>query len=94
MNELSKIKGEGFFNHNVQSVRLLMNIENNGDGKNITVQVLDAIFCHNGEMFPIQRHHETFEWNQHIQIRSLNLLLLSHTRLHSVYHKMICIAIA
>lgn len=27
-----------------------MNIENCGKGNNITVQVLDAIFCHNGEM--------------------------------------------
>lgn len=50
---LSKISlkyGEGYFNHNVQSVRTLMNIENGGKGNNVTVQVLDAIFCHNGEM--------------------------------------------
>lgn len=50
LNEISLKYNEGFFNHNVQSVRTLMNIENNGNGSNITLQVLDAIFCHNGEI--------------------------------------------
>lgn len=49
LNELSINYGEGYFYHNVQSVRILMNIENNGVGNNVTLQVLDAIFCHNGE---------------------------------------------
>ena len=49
LNEISLKNNEGFFYHNVQSVRLLMDIENNGYGDNITVQVLDAILCHNGE---------------------------------------------
>lgn len=49
LNELSLKYGEGFFNHNVQSVRTLMNLENGGVGNNITIQVLDAILCHNGE---------------------------------------------
>lgn len=50
LNKLSLKYNEGFFNHNVQSVRILMNIENNGYGNNITIQVLDAILCHNGEV--------------------------------------------
>lgn len=50
LNKLSLEYGEGFFNHNVQSVRTLMNVENNGIGCNITLQVLDAIMCHNGEL--------------------------------------------
>lgn len=50
LSELS-LKYDGtYFNHNVQSVRDLMYIENDGKGLNITVQVLDAIFSHNGEM--------------------------------------------
>lgn len=49
LNALSLEYGEGYFNHNVQSVRLLMNIENGGNGNNLTIQVLDAILCHNGE---------------------------------------------
>ena len=49
LDKLSVKYEEGFFNHNVQSVRTLMNIENYGIGCNVTVQVLDAILCHNGE---------------------------------------------
>ncbi len=40
----------GLFRHNVQSVRVLHEIENKGKGLNITLQVLDGILCHNGEM--------------------------------------------
>lgn len=43
LNEISLKAGCGYFNHNVHSVRLLMNIENYGKGKNITLQTLDAI---------------------------------------------------
>lgn len=49
LNRLSLKYNEGYFNHNVQSVRTLMNIENSGIGNNVTLQVLDAILCHNGE---------------------------------------------
>ena len=49
LNELSLKHGEGYFNHNIQSVRNLMNVENYGQGLNISLQVLDAIMCHNGE---------------------------------------------
>lgn len=50
LNEISLKYNEGFFNHNIESARVLMNIENYGQGLNISVQVLDAIICHNGEM--------------------------------------------
>lgn len=50
LNDLSLEYGEGYFNHNVQSVRILTNLENGGKGANITLQVLDAIMCHNGEL--------------------------------------------
>lgn len=49
LNEISLENNEGYFNHNIQSVRLLMNVENYGKGYNLTLQVLDAIMCHNGE---------------------------------------------
>ena len=51
---LSKISinnNEGVFLHNVQSVRTLMNLEKNGKGLNLCIQVLDGILCHNGEEF-------------------------------------------
>ena len=54
LNKLSLAYKEGYFNHNVQSVRTLMEIENNGKGNNITLQVLDAILCHNGEELKIK----------------------------------------
>ncbi|MGN1337439.1 MAG: deoxyguanosinetriphosphate triphosphohydrolase family protein [Candidatus Coprovivens sp.] len=50
LNQISNEYGEGNFNHNIQSVRTLMNVENHGVGNNITIQVLDAIMCHNGEL--------------------------------------------
>lgn len=50
LNEISLAYGEGYFNHNVQSVRTLMVLENNGKGCNLNLQVLDAIMCHNGEL--------------------------------------------
>ena len=49
LNEISLKHNQGFFNHNIESVRLLMNIENYGNGVNLTLQTLDAIMCHNGE---------------------------------------------
>lgn len=45
----TKLFGE-FFYHNVQSVRILRFIENKGKGLNLTLQVLDGILCHNGEL--------------------------------------------
>ena len=39
----------GDLNDNIESVRVLMNIENHGRGINATLQVLDGIMCHNGE---------------------------------------------
>lgn len=51
LNDISLNIGEGYFLHNVQSVRTLMNLENGGNGSNLCVQVLDGILCHNGEEF-------------------------------------------
>lgn len=65
LNELSQKNGEGNFNHNVQSVRLLMEIENEGKGRNLNIQTLDAILCHNGEFlekeyYPEEKTKEEF----------------------------------
>ena len=48
LNKISLQNGEGYFNHNIHSVRTLMELENEGLGYNITLQVLDGIMCHNG----------------------------------------------
>ena len=50
LNEIS-MKELGIpFMHNLQSVRNLMCLENKGNGCDLTIQVLDGIMCHNGEM--------------------------------------------
>ncbi len=38
------------FQHNIQSVRLLDKLERKGKGWNLTLQVLDGILCHDGEI--------------------------------------------
>jgi dGTPase len=65
LNELSEKHNEGIFMHNVQSVRNLMNLEKNGKGLNLTVQTLDGILCHNGELildkyYPVKKTKEQF----------------------------------
>lgn len=40
----------GPFLHNIQGVRFLQEIERKGRGWNLTLQVLDGIFCHDGEI--------------------------------------------
>ena len=56
LNQISAENGEGYFHHNVESVRILMNLEHGGEGCNLTLQVLDAILCHNGE-FVMGEYH-------------------------------------
>ena len=72
LNDISLKHNEGYFNHNIESVRVLMGIENNGLGKNLTIQVLDAIMCHNGEFVlgkysPVNKSKEEFlkEYNDY-----------------------------
>ncbi len=65
LNDISLSNGEGYFNHNVQSVRLLMYVEHDGIGSNLCLQTLDAIMCHNGEIElekyePVSKTKEVF----------------------------------
>lgn len=50
LNEISMRELGCMFNHNIQSVRNYLILENNGKGNNLTIQALDGIMCHNGEM--------------------------------------------
>lgn len=65
LNEISLRELNEYFAHNIQSVRHYMYIENNGNGLNLTVQVLDGIMCHNGEILsnkyePVKKTKEEF----------------------------------
>lgn len=56
LNQICRENGLGNFLHNAQSVRVLSEIENGGEGLNLTLPVLDGILCHNGEM--LSRRYE------------------------------------
>lgn len=65
LNDISLKYDNTYFNHNVQSVRLLKDVENNGKGLNLTIQTLDGILCHNGELvlnkyMPIKKDLNSF----------------------------------
>lgn len=50
LSQLCKQHQIGPFLHNIQGVRFLQEIERKGRGWNLTLQVLDGIFCHDGEI--------------------------------------------
>jgi len=65
LNEICTENKIGHFCHNAQSVRTLMEIENGGKGLNLTLQVLDGILAHNGEILS-KRYEPSFNktWDQ------------------------------
>ena len=50
LNEISQRELGEYFAHNIQGVRHLHEVENNGHGLNLCIQVLDGVMTHNGEM--------------------------------------------
>jgi len=50
LDELCREYGIGAFRHNIQAIQSLEKIEKAGAGLNLTLQVLDGILCHNGEV--------------------------------------------
>ncbi|MFO7738668.1 MAG: HD domain-containing protein [Desulfatiglandaceae bacterium] len=52
LSTLCEAHGIGQFLHNIQGVRFLQEIERKGRGWNLTLQVVDGIFCHDGELYP------------------------------------------
>lgn len=86
LNDISLKNNCGYFNHNIQSVRTLMDVENRGLGSNITIQVLDAIMCHNGELLqdkytPVKKDINKFleEYNNSYTSSSHNKKLIPMT---------------
>ncbi len=56
IDEICQKNGLGFFCHNAQSVKFLMELEHSGRGLNLSLQVLDGVLSHNGEI--IQEKYE------------------------------------
>jgi len=50
LSALTREYGAGYFHHNLQSIQFLEKIERRGQGWNLSLQTLDAIVCHNGEI--------------------------------------------
>jgi dGTPase len=50
LSKLTQQYGIGHFFHNIQGVRFLEKIERKGRGWNLSLQVLDGILCHDGEI--------------------------------------------
>jgi len=78
LNDISKRELQEYFNHNIQSVRTYLTLEREGRGCNLSLQTLDGIMCHNGEMpqgiyEPINKSKEEFieEYNRCYKDQSL-----------------------
>lgn len=69
--------GIGSFQHNVQSVRFLDRIERKGRGWNLSLQVLDGILCHDGEIheqYLRPQPHKTFATlDQEIELKARDI---------------------
>ncbi len=50
LDSICREKNMGCFCHNAQSVKFLMELEKNGEGLNLSLQVLDGVLAHNGEI--------------------------------------------
>ncbi len=64
LSELCVAGDIGYFHHNVQSVQFLDRVEKKGRGWNLSLQVLDGILCHDGEVHNMElkpERNKTFE---------------------------------
>ena len=65
LNKISLKELNETFMHNIEGVRNYLFLERNGKGANLTIQVMDGILCHNGEILnniyrPVKKSKEEF----------------------------------
>jgi len=65
LNKISLRELDEVFMHNIEGVRNYLCLEQNGMGANLTIQTLDGILCHNGEILdniykPVHKSKEEF----------------------------------
>ena len=70
LNKISIKELNETFMHNIEGVRNYLYLEQDGKGANLTIQVLDGILCHNGEILsnvyqPVKKTPEEFLKNYH-----------------------------
>ena len=68
LNKISLRELNETFMHNIEGVRNYLVLERDGKGANLTIQVLDGILCHNGEIlsniyYPVKKTKEDFLHN-------------------------------
>lgn len=59
LDEMAQKYNFGYFCHNANSVRNILFLERNGTGYNVSLQVLDGILCHNGELLSQKYYPDT-----------------------------------
>ena len=71
---LCKAYGLPEFQHNIQSIQFLERIERNGQGWDLTLQTLDGILCHDGEIhsrfLKPERHKDFAVFDRELQAKS------------------------
>lgn len=68
LNKICEEHRLGYFCHNAQSARALMEFEKGGNGLNLTLQVLDGVLCHNGEMLEkVYEPYKNKDWERFIE---------------------------
>ena len=66
ISKILKKRQAGVFVHNAQSVRVLQELEHKGKGCDLTLEVLDGIIGHNGELSQqhLEYNHENLSWGR------------------------------
>lgn len=82
LNDLSKKVLSKSFAHNLNSVRVLKDLENSGKGINLTLQVLDGIMCHNGEL--IEKNYAPVKKDLNIFMEEYNLCIKDETKIKTL----------
>jgi dGTPase len=67
LSSLCRQSGIGPFLHNVQSIQFLDRVERKGQGWNLSLQVLDGILCHDGEI-----HNQKVKPNRNKSFKTLD----------------------
>ena len=75
VSKFCKEKSGEKFEHNIQSFRLFHELENKGKGLNLTVQVLDGIICHNGEIVSEKYEYDSYKTKEDLLNDYRNALL-------------------
>lgn len=83
LNKISQKELGQNFMHNIQSLRVMMVLDKYGEGSNISVQVMDAVMCHNGEIVdhiykPVKKTKEDFLKEYHDSYYDKNISKTQH----------------